>query len=170
MAIDGEVKCEPTGDYAVGYCRPPSSRRFKKGHSGNPRGRPKGAKNLATYFDAILKQKVSVREGGHVKTMSKAEAMVHSVVLKAMKGDSKALSFIIALGRLSGQFDKAEKDKDFVGGVLRIYKSDQSQEEFEADLLKHQQELQALPQYVKYSPTVNRSESADGGKADLAKR
>ena len=86
-----------------------------------------------------------------------------------MKGDAKALSFIIALGRLSGQFDKAEKEKDFVGGVLRIYKDNLSQEEFEADLLKHQQELQALPQYVKYSPIVDTAISA-GGKQDPENR
>ena len=33
-------------DYDVGYRKPPRHTRFTKGQSGNPRGRPPGAKNL----------------------------------------------------------------------------------------------------------------------------
>nr|WP_306262013.1 DUF5681 domain-containing protein [Pararhizobium sp. IMCC21322] len=32
-------------DYEVGYAKPPQSSRFKPGMSGNPKGRPKGARN-----------------------------------------------------------------------------------------------------------------------------
>ncbi|MGK7651962.1 DUF5681 domain-containing protein [Roseovarius sp. B08] len=32
-------------DYEVGYAKPPANTRFKPGQSGNPKGRPKGAKN-----------------------------------------------------------------------------------------------------------------------------
>lgn len=31
--------------YDVGYGKPPVATRFKQGQSGNPKGRPKGAKN-----------------------------------------------------------------------------------------------------------------------------
>jgi Family of unknown function (DUF5681) len=31
--------------YEVGYCKPPIAPRFKPGRSGNPKGRPKGARN-----------------------------------------------------------------------------------------------------------------------------
>jgi hypothetical protein len=33
-------------DYDVGYGKPPQNTRFKKGQSGNPRGRAPGAKDL----------------------------------------------------------------------------------------------------------------------------
>ena len=38
-------------DYEVGYGKPPKSRQWKPGQSGNPKGRPKGARNrLGTQF------------------------------------------------------------------------------------------------------------------------
>jgi hypothetical protein len=33
--------------YSVGYGKPPTERRFEKGRSGNPKGRPKSAKKNA---------------------------------------------------------------------------------------------------------------------------
>jgi len=61
------------GDYEVGYGRPPVATRFKKGHCANPKGRPKGAKNGRTLLREKLETKVSARDGGRQKRMSKLE-------------------------------------------------------------------------------------------------
>src|SRR5262249_53482462 len=71
----------------------------------SPSGRSKGTKNMTTYLDEMLKQKISVREGGKVKKMSKKEALLHSVYHKALNGDARALSSFITLARLSGLFE-----------------------------------------------------------------
>src|SRR2546430_1208429 len=38
----------------VGCCSPPESTRFKPGQSGNPKGLPKGSRNLATDLGAFV--------------------------------------------------------------------------------------------------------------------
>jgi Family of unknown function (DUF5681) len=38
-------KRRPTGRYRVGYCKPPKRTQFKRGTSGNPKGRKKGSRN-----------------------------------------------------------------------------------------------------------------------------
>ena len=43
--MSGEAKDEPPGKHLVGYRQPPVEYRFKKGKSGNPRGRPRKNKN-----------------------------------------------------------------------------------------------------------------------------
>src|SRR6202030_3462192 len=51
-------------DYEVGYGKPPRHTRFKKGRSGNPRGRPNGSKNLSTLLSETLSEPVIVAENG----------------------------------------------------------------------------------------------------------
>lgn len=42
---DRSVSLVARPDYEVGYAKPPEGAKYRKGVSGNPRGRPKGAKN-----------------------------------------------------------------------------------------------------------------------------
>src|SRR5437016_1532189 len=44
-------------DREVGYGRLPRARQFKPGHSGNPKGRPKGAKNESIILRDIFERK-----------------------------------------------------------------------------------------------------------------
>lgn len=85
-----------SGTYKVGKGQPPLATRWKAGQSGNPRGRPKGAKNLVTIFDEALSQKLEIQENGKVRKISAREGIVRRLVNQALKGDIKATAFVLA--------------------------------------------------------------------------
>lgn len=86
-------------EYEVGYRRPPKRTQFKKGQSGNPKGRPKGARGLDTMIMEELKAKIIVSENGRSKKLKKAEAIVKQVVNKALTGDHKAISQVLTVSQ-----------------------------------------------------------------------
>ena len=81
----------------VGYCRPPSQSQFKKGQSGNPQGRPKGAKNLATIVQAANKERVIVNENGKRRSISKLEAAFKQLLNKAASGDHRSIQLLMQI-------------------------------------------------------------------------
>jgi len=85
----------------VGYCRPPKEHQFKPGKSGNPKGRPKGAKNEATILRNILNRRIEVREGGRARKISVLEAMLLKFVDDALKGNPKSAIFLLNRYRLA---------------------------------------------------------------------
>lgn len=84
-------------DYDVGYGKPPKSGQFKKGQSGNPKGRPKGAKGVKASLKRELESSITVRERGRVIKLSKAEVLAKGLVGDALKGDPKARMELLRL-------------------------------------------------------------------------
>ncbi len=93
---------KPTGnasgdDYEVGYGKPPRHTRFQPGRSGNPRGRPKGTRNLKTDLMEELGEKILVREGEQSRRVSKQRAVVKTLVTRTLKGDARAASLLTSM-------------------------------------------------------------------------
>jgi hypothetical protein len=91
---------ERESEYAVGYKKPPQRTRFRRGESGNPNGRPKGSKNLATLLEKELRQRVVVNENGRRRSITKQEAMVKHLVNKALSGDRRLIQLMLEEIRL----------------------------------------------------------------------
>ena len=85
--------------YDVGYGKPPRRSRFRKGVSGNRKGRPKGKRNFATVLAETLEEKTVVNENGVRKTVTKLEAALKQLANKAASGDLVALRQLTALAR-----------------------------------------------------------------------
>ena len=83
--------------FDIGYGKPPRNRRFRKGRSGNPKGRPKGTLNLATVLERALREPVVIDENGLRRTITKMEAAVKQLVNRAASGDLAALRQLLAL-------------------------------------------------------------------------
>ena len=77
-----------TGD-EIGYRKPPRNTRFRKGRSGNPKGRPPGRKKKPPY-EAVLGQMVTVREEGIERRVTAAEAFALYLTKRALDGDNAA--------------------------------------------------------------------------------
>lgn len=92
--------------YEVGYGKPPKNTRFKSGQSGNPKGRPRGQRNLRTVVTEVLKEKITIREGDRTRTVSRLDAIVRVTINNALKGDLKALAAFIQLIRPTGLMDE----------------------------------------------------------------
>ena len=84
-------------EYKVGYGKPPKSRQFRRGKSGNPKGRPRGSLKLATDLAAELNEQITVREDGKPRRVSKQRALIKSLMAKALQGDVRANAAVLAL-------------------------------------------------------------------------
>ena len=86
-------------DYEVGYGRPPRHTRFVKGRSGNPRGRPPGAKNFTTLLNEALNEGVLVTENGGRRKISKRQATVKQLATRSAAGDFRAIKILLDIVR-----------------------------------------------------------------------
>ena len=116
----------------VGYGKPPASTRFKKGRSGNPKGRPKGALNLASLFMKALREPVVISEHGQRKTVTKLQAALKQLVNKAASGDLRALRQLVELAcdaeakqnSAPAQLpDVGELDREVMEGIVRRFQN-----------------------------------------------
>ncbi len=100
-----------------GYGKPPKAHQFKPGQSGNPKGRPKGSRNLLQLISKHAAKKVTVIEGGVEKKMPRMDVVIAAMFNKASKGDVSAArlltNLILAASQLSGaDYQSGYSDED----------------------------------------------------------
>ena len=86
-------------NYEVGYGNPPQHTRFKRGQSGNPKGRPKGVRNFKTDLRAMLDTPVKLTRDGKRRKVSTQQAVLLRLQEKALRGDGRALDRLLALAQ-----------------------------------------------------------------------
>jgi hypothetical protein len=98
-------------NYEVGYGKPPRQHQFRRGQSGNPKGRQKGIKNAATILQEILNTRIDIRTGGTTRKVSVIEAMLTRIADAALKGDTKAAAFLLQ------RYETVDRAQDQAGGT-----------------------------------------------------
>ena len=86
----------------VGYGRPPRGHQFKPGQSGNPKGRPKGSRNLRKAVEEIFTGRLNLHEGNKVRRVTKLEGVLLRQLNEALKGDHKAGQAIVRTAKELG--------------------------------------------------------------------
>jgi hypothetical protein len=79
----------------VGYGQPPREHQFRPGRSGNPKGRPKGAKSEATILQELLKRKIPIQQHGNTRKITILEAILLRFTEDSLKGNTKSAAFLL---------------------------------------------------------------------------
>ena len=90
-------------DYEVGYGCPPKHFQFKKGQSGNPKGRPKGPTTFPDSFNYELSKDVKVVMDGRERKITGLSAISKKYKNMILSGDYKFMKMFM---------DKNAKDVD----------------------------------------------------------
>lgn len=89
-----------------------SSTSYKKGQSGNPKGRPKKGETLAEMFRDALAEPVKETAEGRYTRLHK---IIDKVVTKAEAGDQQAIEYALArgFGKLIDRIESANVNKQY---------------------------------------------------------
>jgi hypothetical protein len=112
-------------DGGTGYRKPPRRSQFKKGQSGNPKGRPKKTSTFQADLNDELHEKLLVTENGRTKKITKQRLFIKTLTTAAIKKDIKAVNALLACIRLFGVGETQETpeptdidDLDFLEAYL----------------------------------------------------
>ncbi|GHE05226.1 hypothetical protein U879_03155 [Defluviimonas sp. 20V17] len=107
----------------AGYANPPAQHRFKKGKSGNPRGRPRKQADLWSHLDRVLNRKVKLQ--GSEQQMPIREALIRRLRELALAGDRRALDLqrriLVEAGENTHDLaDSAERKRKIVEALRKL--------------------------------------------------
>ena len=135
---DGEQNLPPRAGALVGYGKPPEQHRFRKGVSGNPRGRPPKAAHAKprrpspTQMEDVLlaeaMRPIQIRENDRLIEIPMIQAVIRSMGIAAVKGSHRSQTTLANMVQ-AVQAKRFEDLRDLFRSAIE-YK-DRWQEEFD---------------------------------------
>jgi hypothetical protein len=102
----------PGDPYEVGFGKPPKHTRFKKGRSGNPKGRPRKKPDLYSELAKVLREKVTITVDGQPEKVSVQQALLRRLRDEALRGElwaGKLLQKVIrALPESGSEYERVD--------------------------------------------------------------
>ncbi|MEM8937559.1 MAG: DUF5681 domain-containing protein [Pseudomonadota bacterium] len=153
---------DAANDNTVGYNNPPQEHQFKRGQSGNPAGRPNGARNRKTILRELLdgEEKVSTTENGVKRDeyISRREIVYLSLFAKAAEGHVPTAKLLIDADdrycdALDAEEERASKQST---GVTQEMLWD-----YERAKMNHETEIERLNKELKNAKRDNSEDGSD---------
>lgn len=82
-------------NYEVGYCMPPKHSQFKKGQSGNPKGRKKEPATVLACFNKELSKDIKIIKDGKESKITGLNAIVKKWLNMLLSGDFKFMKLFM---------------------------------------------------------------------------
>lgn len=100
-------------EYSKGFAKPPRERQFLLGESGNPSGRPRGARSMRTLLDEMLENPVTISVKGVQRQVSAKEAVLNRLLMMALTGKAQDADLLVRLIKhaLPEQFAEEASDE-----------------------------------------------------------
>ncbi len=92
--------------HTAGYMKPPEHSRFRKGKSGNPKGRPPRESDPFTVLRKVLARRISVAGGD--KKMTIEDALLWRLRERAIAGERRAIELQQRIFTLAGKANPPE--------------------------------------------------------------
>jgi len=108
-------------EYKVGRGRPPRHTRFKMGQSGNPKGRPRGSRNISAIIAQVMAEKIAVTENGRKRTIPTREAIIRGLRNDALMGNQKSRALLISI---DFQMEARSAETEHEGGTSNVSQND----------------------------------------------
>ena len=94
--------------------------RFRPGHSGNRRGRPRKPKTVGAAIAGAFHEKVAVTEGGRRRRITKLEAAAKQIANKSASGDPRSVKLGLELAQKA-----EERERQAPAGPPKLTETDQ---------------------------------------------
>jgi Family of unknown function (DUF5681) len=124
-----KAQMTPAASNDVGYRKPPKANQFRKGRTGNPRGKRQGEENTISAFKRIVSKRVKINDGEKVRTITLAEAVILKNYNAALQKNPFAMSNIFRLAEDAGELVDSTDAKQ-VGGSFAVPERVKTTEEF----------------------------------------
>jgi hypothetical protein len=85
--VMGKKERRPGDPYEVGFGKPPERSRFKKGRSGNPKGRPRKKPDLYSELTKVLREKITITIDGQQEKVTVQHALLRRLRDQALRGE-----------------------------------------------------------------------------------
>ncbi|WP_425994975.1 DUF5681 domain-containing protein [Afipia sp. DC4300-2b1] len=96
----------------VGYRNPPKHGQFKKGQSGNAKGRPRGAKGIKTLLAKELGSRITIGADGQQRRVKRSEALIKGLVNDALRGKDRPRDTVLRMADQIEQDAQARQSRE----------------------------------------------------------